>query len=104
MTDKFSIMQADTARINTAFIENRITNAVDGLATTSKDKYERKATLIENATDMTTPEKLDALDENYNHHMQEIIVGVAILVLSVTLLDIAVKNPSAIKRVLRLAA
>ncbi|MDD3888943.1 MAG: hypothetical protein PHR65_03365 [Syntrophomonadaceae bacterium] len=103
MTDKIFIRQSDTAGINTAFIENRITDAVDGLDSISKQKYERKATIIENATDMTTQEKLDALDKNYGRHRQEIFEGLVFTVLSLGLLAIAVKNPTAIKRVLRLA-
>lgn len=104
MTDKIFIMQSDTAGINTTFVENRITDAVDGLASISKEKYERKATIIENATDMTTQEKLDALDKNYGRHRQEIFEGLVFTVLSLALLGIAVKYPTAIKRVLRLAA
>jgi len=104
MTNKISIMQSDTAGINTAFIENRITDAVDSLASSSKKKYEHKAALIENATDMTTLEKLDALDGNFSRHRQEIIEGIVFSVISLALLGIAVKNPAAIKHVLRLAA
>ncbi len=104
MTDKTFIMQSDTASINIAFIENRITDAVDGLASTSKEKYERNATLIENATDLTTQEKLNANNENYDRHRQEIFEGIVFTVLSLALIGIAVKNPTAIKRVLRLAS
>lgn len=103
MSEKMSIIHSNTDG-NDDFIENYITDAMDTLASTSKEKYEQKTCLIENATDMTTQEKLHALDENYDRHVHEIIMGVAITVLSVTFLGIAIKNPTAIKRVLRLVA
>ena len=47
-------------------LADRISRSTDGLVFTSKEKYERKARLIENAEDMTTQEKLDALDHSYD--------------------------------------
>ena len=102
MTDKIFIMQSDS-RHQYPFIENALPIAGRS-ASISKEKYERKATIIENATDMTTQEKLDALDKNYGRHRQEIFEGLVFTVLSLALLGIAVKYPTAIKRVLRLAA
>lgn len=104
MTEKISIMQSDTVGINTDFIENCITDAVDSLAATSKEKYEHKTALIDSATDMTTQQKLDALDGNYDRHRKEIFEVIVFTVLSLSLLGIAVKNSTTIKRVLRLAA
>ena len=103
MNNNMSIMHINTEG-NNDFIENCITDAMDVLASTSKEKYQQKATLIENSTDMTTQDKLSALDENYDRRMQEIIINVAITILSATLVGIALKNPTAIKRVLRLVA
>lgn len=103
MSKKISIMNSNTDGVND-FIENCITDAIDALASTSKEKYKQKTSLIENATDMTTQEKVHALDENYDSHMQEIIMGVTITVLSVTILGIAIKNHIPIKHVLRLPA
>lgn len=103
MSKKMSIMNSNTDCIND-FIGNCINDAIDALASTSKEKYEQKSSLIENATDMTTQEKLHALDENYDIHMQEIIMGVTITVLSLTILGIAIKNHTTIKQVLRLSA
>lgn len=99
MTDKISIMQYDTPGINTTLIKNCITDAVDGLASTSMEKYEHKATLIENATDMTTQEKLDALDGNYERHKKEIFEGIVIAIV----FSLALHLP-AIKRVLQSVA
>ena len=49
-------------------IANRISHSTDGLVSASKEKYDRKIRLIENAEDMTTQEKLDALDHSYDRH------------------------------------
>lgn len=46
--------------------------ASDNLYHTSKEKYYLKAGLIEKADDMTTKEKLDALNQNYDCHNQEV--------------------------------
>ena len=38
----------------------------------SKETYRRKAELIKDATDMSTPEKLDAMDKNNEYRCREI--------------------------------
>lgn len=53
----------------------------------SKEKYTVKAKLIEEATDMSTPEKLDAQDENYKHRNQERWQNIAIAVISFCVLN-----------------
>ena len=47
---------------------NKIAIALDAV---SKEKYDCKCKLIENATDMSTKEKLIALGQSYNRHATE---------------------------------
>lgn len=55
-------------------IVSEIKNTVGGvLLSNSKYKYELKSKIIENATDMTTKEKLDAMDANYDRHVVETV-------------------------------
>lgn len=79
--------------------------ATDSLYHTSKEKYNLKARLIEEADDMTTKEKLDALDQNYDRHNQEVWQGIVIFgVLSLSIIGIAAGNPSILKNIRRLVA
>lgn len=69
----------------------------------SKDKYETKAKLIEKATDMSTQEKLTALDKNYAcrnlEAWQNILYFAAI---SVGALGLFIGNPVTTKNVRKL--
>lgn len=69
----------------------------------SKDKYEAKAKLIEKATDMSTQEKLTALDKNYTcrnlEAWQNILCFAAI---SVGALGLFMGNPVTTKNVRKL--
>ena len=86
-----------------SIITDRMKEASDSLYHTSKEKYDLKARLIEEADDMTTKEKLEALDQNYDRHNQEVWQGIIILgVVSLTLIGIAVGNPNIVKNVRRL--
>lgn len=78
--------------------------AIDSLCHTSKEKYDLKFKLIEEAGDMTTREKLDSLDQNYDRHNQEIWHGIIFGVVSLTIIGIAAGTPAIIKNVHRLAA
>ena len=79
--------------------------ASDSLYHTSKKKYDLKASLIEEADDMSTNEKLDALDQNYDRHNQEVWHGIIIFVVfSLPLVGIAVRNPTIVKNIHRLVA
>ena len=54
---------------------------------------------------MTTKEKLDALDQNYDRHNQEVWQGIVIFgVLSLSIIGIAAGNPSIVKNIRRLVA
>lgn len=86
-------------------ITDRMKEASDSLYQTSKEKYDLKAKLIEEADDMTTKEKLDALDQNYDRHNQEVWQGIIIFgVVSLTLIGVAVGNPTIVKNVRQLVA
>lgn len=88
-----------------SIITDRMKEASDSLYHASKKKYDLKAKLIEEADDMTTKEKLDALDQNYDRHNQEVWQGIIIFgAVSLTLIGIAVVNPAIVKNVRRLAA
>lgn len=50
------------------------------------DKYQRKAALIEKATDMSSQEKQDALDRNYYRCIAEVYMGVISMAALVALL------------------
>lgn len=52
-------------------VRQKIYDAVTDAENTSKDKYAAKQKLIESADDMTTQEKLDAMDKNYDRRNQE---------------------------------
>ena len=61
MTDITATQNTASIDLNKAgarVIIDRITEATESLYTTSKEKYERKAKIIEEAEDMTTEEKL----------------------------------------------
>lgn len=86
-------------------ITDRMKEASDSLYHTSKEKYDLIARLIEEADDMTTKEKLDTLNQNYDRHNQEVWHGIIIFgFVSLTLIGIAVGNPTIVKNVSRLVA
>ena len=86
-------------------VTDRMKEATDSLYHTSKEKYDLKARLIEEADEMTTKEKLDALDQNYDRHNQEVLQGIVIfLVLSLSNIGNDAGNPSIVKNILRLVA
>ncbi len=86
-------------------ITDRIKEASDSLYHTSKEKYDLKARLIEGADDMTTKEKLDALDQNYDRHTQEVWQGIIIFgTVSLALIGLAYRNPTVIKSIRQLDA
>ncbi|MCD8014310.1 MAG: hypothetical protein LUG99_14245 [Lachnospiraceae bacterium] len=82
-------------------IIDRVNETADTLYTTSKEKYERKEKLIEEAKDMSTKEKLDALDQNYDRHNQEVWQNMLIFL---ALIGIAAGSPTIIRNVRRLVA
>lgn len=109
MTDSINIHTNNTSIDSTSAamqgINGRISKAADSLYNTSKEKYNLKAKLIEEAKDMTTQEKLDALDQNYDRHNQEVWQGILIVgVVTLGFIGLASGNPAIIKSVRRLVA
>lgn len=108
MTDINTIENRTPTNLTKASI-NIITDcmkeASDSLYNTSKAKYEHKVKLIEKAEDMTTKEKLEALDQNYDRHNQEVWQGIFIFgVASLTVIVIVTKDLAIIKNIRRLVA
>lgn len=84
-------------------VRQKIYDAVTDAENTSKDKYAAKQKLIESADDMTTQEKLDAMDKNYDRRNQERWQNVlCFAVISFTVVGLAVASSAAIKNVRRL--
>lgn len=75
-------------------ISNQLNEVCSTLHTTSKEKYAIKSKLIENAKDLTTSEKLLALDANYDRHNQEMWQNIFLYgFASLTLLCFLGKSP-----------
>ncbi len=53
------------------YIQQELQKAYFSAEKESKEKYEAKAKLIDEATDLSTKEKLDAWDKNYDRRNQE---------------------------------
>lgn len=76
-------------------LTERVKEAGDNLYMASKDKYDLKAKIIENATDMTTEEKLEALDHNYDRYTQEVWQGIIVFgAIGLGVIGLAVGNPA----------
>ena len=84
-------------------VRQKIYDAVTDAENTSKDKYAAKQKLIESADDMTTQEKLDAMDKNYDRRNQERWQNaLCFAVISFTVVGLAVGSSTAIKNIRRL--
>lgn len=95
----------DFTVVATQVIKDKISEIADNLYTTSKEKYDHKAKLIDNASDMTTQQKLDAYDQNYEHYNQEIWQSILIFgVVTLGLIGLASCNPTIIKNARRFVA
>lgn len=79
----------------------KISDAFSESEKVSKEKYEVKLKLIESATDMSTQEKLDAMDKNYDSWKLEQRKNIlTFAVVSFSLLGLAVGSP-AVKKTMR---
>lgn len=84
---------------------DQISETVTTLNETSKKKYDKKISLIENAKDMTTKEKLDAIDQCYECRSREAWQNVLLFAgISITIMGLAVGSPAAIKSFKKLIA
>ncbi len=81
-------------------VRQKIVDAATDAEDSSREKYEAKENLIESATDMSTQEKLDAMDRNYDRRNQERWQNVLYFaIVSFSLLGIAIGSPVAVKNV-----
>lgn len=93
------------SNLSSEIITNQISAATQQLNIISKEKYDNKNKLIENATDMTTKEKLEAMDQNYAKHFREVYSSIfAFALLSLSIAGIAVGSPTVIKSVKKIIA
>lgn len=84
-------------------VRQKISDAATDAENTSKEKYTAKEKLIESADDMTTQEKLDAMDTNYDRRNQERWQDVFYFaVISFSVVGLAIGSPFAVKNVRRL--
>lgn len=90
-------------------VYQRISDVATDAESTSKEKYIAKEKLIESADDMSTQEKLNAMDTNYDRRNQErwqnalfyfAIISFSVVGLSVARLTIG--SPFAVKNVRKL--
>ena len=108
MTDITTTQNTASIDLNKAgakVIIDRIMEIKESFYTTSKEKYERKAKIIEEAEDMTTEEKLLAMDKNYDRHSLEVWQGIiAFGGISLVVICVVSGNPTIIKGIRRLVA
>lgn len=84
-------------------VRQKISATATDAENTSKEKYTAKEKLIESADDMTTQEKLDAMDTNYDRRNQERWQNVFYFaVISFSVVGLAIGSPVAVKNVRRL--
>ena len=84
-------------------VRQKISDAAINAENTSKEKYAAKEKLIASADDMTTQEKLDAMDSNYDRRNQERWQNVLRFVaMSFSVVGIAIGSPIAVKNVRKL--
>ncbi len=81
-------------------LQAKITDAFNDSELISESKYAEKMKLIESATDMSTQEKLDAMDNDYERWNQERWQNIAAFaIISLTVIGIAVGSPVAVKSI-----
>lgn len=84
-------------------VHQKISNTIIDAENVSKEKYATKEKLIESANDMTTQEKLDAIDKNYDRRNQERWQNMLYYaMISFSMVGIVLSNPVAIKNVRKL--
>ena len=84
-------------------VQQKISNTIIDAENVSKEKYAAKEKLIESANGMTTQEKLDAMDKNYDRRNQERWQNMLYYaVISFSIVGIVLGKPVAIKNVRKL--
>ena len=95
INNQFSLQDA----INKDIIK-KIADAVTDADNISKEKYESKKNLIETANDMTTKEKLDAMDQNSDQLNRERWQNIIYYgVISFGIISLSIGSPTAIKNI-----
>ena len=85
---------------NMLLIKDNLKEVNTELFNTSKGKYLLKARMIEECQDMSTKEKLVALDSNYDRHNQEVLRNIIITsIFSLALMGIVKGAPTILKKV-----
>lgn len=107
MNEQNTIQPIDEMKYLQNIIINEVPQKISDTATDaeniSKEKYATKKKLIESAKDMSTQEKLNAMDKNYdlrNHERWQNVFRFAII--SFGLFGIAIGSPVAVKNVHRI--
>jgi len=86
-------------------VSKKLTDTVKKLNDVSKNKYDKKNHLIENATDLNTSEKLEAMDQNFTQYVREEYNGIIIFAfLSISIMGITTMSPTVIKSFKKLIA
>lgn len=86
-------------------VSKKLTDTVKKLNDVSKSKYDKKNHLIENATDLNTSEKLEAMDQNFTKYVHEEYSGIIIFAfLSISIMGITTMSPTVIKSFKKLIA
>lgn len=84
-------------------VHQKISKAATDAENVSKEKYATKTKMIEAAIDMSTKEKLDALDKNYDRRNQEHWQNVLYFaIISFSVAGIAIGSPMVVKNVRKL--
>lgn len=84
-------------------VRGKISEAIIDAENVSKEKYVVKARMIETAIDMSTKEKLDAIDKNYDRRNQERWQNVLYLAVAfLSVVGLAVGSPVAVKNIHKL--
>ena len=86
-------------------VYQKIADAATDAENDSKEKYIAKGNLIDSANDMSTQEKLDAWDENYDRRNQERWKNLLYFTAaSFTLIVITIGSPTAVRNIHKLFA
>ena len=84
-------------------VYQKISDIATDTENVSKEKYTVKERLIESANDMSTQEKLDAMDKNYDRRNQERWQNLLYFaVISFSVVGIAISSPLTAKNIRRL--
>lgn len=107
MNKQYTMQPSDeTESLQNRIVDNvcqKIFDAINNAENISKEKYAVKQKLIESANDMSTQEKLDAIDKNYDRRNYECCQNILYFaVISSSVVGIAIASQVAVKNVRRI--